>query len=188
MMKKFNMEEWIKNKSKKVVTKNGKNAKIICINADKEYPVGAIIEVENSRTLGLFKSNGVYSNGDHNYDLFFIEEPKFKVGDRISYKDHLYRITNIGKNWYNVVSFPPYDKYGIKCAISFTVEDDIVLKPEPELTELQKYLKLVVNSFHQRTGEPAEVEAMTNEGAIRFSEEVIALVKKQLEKESENEN
>lgn len=180
-MKRFDLEEWRKDQSKKIVTRDGQN--VIGLRGQvlhgTKYLYGIL---EKEERCELWKENGTTRSGG-NYDLFFVEEPKFTVGDRIRYMGHLYRITNVDKNWYDVVAFAPYYEDGIKSSIGFAAEDDITLEPEPELNELQKYIKLVVNSFHQRIGEPVEVEAMTSEGAIKFSEEIIALVKKQLAKE-----
>ena len=182
-MKQFDLEEWRKDQSKKIVTRDGQN--VVGLRGQilhgTKYLYGIL---EKEERCELWKEDGT-TNAGGRYDLFFYEEPIFKVGDRIRYRGHLYRITNVDKNWYDVVAIPPYDGDGIKCSIGFAAEKDIISDPDPELTELQKYLKSVVNSFYQRVGEPAEIEAMTSEGAIKFSEEVINLVKKQLKQEFE---
>ena len=73
-MKQFSIEEYLKNPSKKVVTRDGRNVKIHCTNYSSTYPVIAEIE-------GLRFSNSFYPDGKFRAlkdpspnDLFFAPE------------------------------------------------------------------------------------------------------------------
>ena len=46
-MKQFNLDEYLKNPSRKVVTRDGKNVRIVCTDKKgNDYPVVALIEWE----------------------------------------------------------------------------------------------------------------------------------------------
>lgn len=73
-MKQFNLEEYLKNPSRKVVTRNGKEVKIYCT-----YFTGTqriIAQIEGSDRSVSFDENGRYyiGNYDSQYDLFFAPE------------------------------------------------------------------------------------------------------------------
>ena len=74
-MKPFNLEEYLKNPSRKVVTRDGQSVKIHCTDFDdNEYPI--IARVEGTLVSTSFTKDGKYlkSNGDSKYDLFFAPE------------------------------------------------------------------------------------------------------------------
>ena len=77
-MKQFNLEEWLKDKSRKLVTRSGRPARIICY--DRFSPdTGRIIVglIENSvrEKIVTFDENGHYScYREGYYDLMFSEE------------------------------------------------------------------------------------------------------------------
>lgn len=77
-MKPFNLEEYLKNPSRKVVTRDGRNARIICTDAKGDFPIVALIEKLDSSIEfpQKFKKNGhfLYSNEDYHLDLFFVPE------------------------------------------------------------------------------------------------------------------
>lgn len=73
-MKQFNLEEYLKNPERKVVTRNGKEVKIHCT-----YFTGTqriIAQIEGSDRSVSFDENGRYyiGNYDSQYDLFFAPE------------------------------------------------------------------------------------------------------------------
>ena len=77
-MKPFNLEEYLTNPSKKVVTREGKPARIICTDARGEYPVIALIE-HYQETLDItfsFTKDGKWCTDgtNSNKDLFFAPE------------------------------------------------------------------------------------------------------------------
>ena len=79
-MKPFNLEEYLKNPSKPLVTRSGLNARIVCDYAPGDFPIIAIIDkmsmVDNCvthvayRKEGLINQDGIPSP----YDLFFATE------------------------------------------------------------------------------------------------------------------
>ena len=75
-MKQFNLEEYLKNPSRKVVTRDGRNVKIHCINfknISSDYSV--IAEIEDSGCSESFnKNDGTYYIRDSKNDLFFAPE------------------------------------------------------------------------------------------------------------------
>ena len=77
-MKQFNLEEYLKNPSRKVVTRNGRNVRIIC--TDKkgyEYPIVALIEnkLEGFESVLYYTKDGEYTANESSMsDLFFAPE------------------------------------------------------------------------------------------------------------------
>ena len=79
-MKQFSLEEYLANPSKKVVTRDGRSARIICTNRLSEnYPVIALVNDEDSeRCYGYteFGKFDEYQNIDCDLDLFFVPDKK----------------------------------------------------------------------------------------------------------------
>ena len=76
-MKPFNLEEYLKNPSKKVVTRGGRTVKrILCTDARGDYPIVALVDwgcYDNA--LSYTKDGGFYvSDGTSVNDLFFAPE------------------------------------------------------------------------------------------------------------------
>ena len=78
-MKQFNLEEYLKDPNKKVVTRDGRNVRIIC--TDKKgvnYSVVALCTMsDGSENLETYFPNGkIYLNSGSCMDLFFAPEKK----------------------------------------------------------------------------------------------------------------
>ena len=77
-MRPFNLEEYLKNPSKKMVTRSGYNARIICTDRkDADYPIIALVSresIEKESTLYYTKEGRFYVNGFSESDLFFVAE------------------------------------------------------------------------------------------------------------------
>ena len=74
-MKQFNLEEYLKSPLKKVVTRDGKNARIICTDAKNVYSVVALIAEDKSERVETYLKDGIYSEGRQSCDdLFFAPE------------------------------------------------------------------------------------------------------------------
>ena len=74
-MKAFNLEEYLKNPNRKVVTRNGRSARIICTDAKGNYPIVALIEEGGyEHALSYTKDGKLYVGGTNDYDLFFAPE------------------------------------------------------------------------------------------------------------------
>ena len=75
-MKQFSLEEYLANPSRKVVTRDGKNVRIVCTDKKgNDYPVVALIEWEKVEEACDYTKDG-YLNDGHitDYDLFFAPE------------------------------------------------------------------------------------------------------------------
>ena len=77
-MKQFNLEEYLANPSKKVVTRDGRKVRIICTDrVAKEYKLVALVMKNDTECMCAYNTNGcVYKNDTHSLDLFFATERK----------------------------------------------------------------------------------------------------------------
>ena len=72
-MKQFDLEEYLKNPSRKVVTRSGKPVIIHCTNYESDGPI--IAEVKGYNKSRSYQRNGrYYLYDDSNFDLFFATE------------------------------------------------------------------------------------------------------------------
>ena len=78
-MEKFNLEKYLANPSRKVVTREGRSARIICTDAKEGYPVVALIALEGKhggyeKPETYTKDGRCYSLVQTDLDLFFTPE------------------------------------------------------------------------------------------------------------------
>ena len=77
-MEQFSLEKYLANPSRKVVTRDGLNARIICTDRkDLDFPIIALIENISGggeTTIYYTKDGKFYINGSTDYDLFFAPE------------------------------------------------------------------------------------------------------------------
>lgn len=76
-MKQFNLEEYLKNPSRKVVTRDGRNARIVCTNKKGIDPIVALVTKYDSDTelAYTYTKNGEFVGSIiTKYDLFFAPE------------------------------------------------------------------------------------------------------------------
>ena len=74
-MKPFSLEEYLKNQKRKVVTRNGRSARIICTDAKGNYPIVALIEEGGyDNALSYTKDGKLYAGETNLYDLYFAPE------------------------------------------------------------------------------------------------------------------
>ena len=72
-MKQFNLEEYLRNPLRKVITRDGRNVKILCTNFTKAQHI--IAQIEGNDYSTAFHKDGIFVNGvESNYDLFFAPE------------------------------------------------------------------------------------------------------------------
>ena len=74
IMKKFNLCEFKKNPSRKVVTRDGKPVRILCTNAKGDYPIVGLIYYHDEREIPEnYTENGscYIDNDESSSDLFF---------------------------------------------------------------------------------------------------------------------
>ena len=72
-MRPFNLNEYLKNPSQKVVTRDGRSVRIVCTDMKSEYPLIALItdKKDNSESPFVYTKNGRYFFEETNNDLFF---------------------------------------------------------------------------------------------------------------------
>lgn len=79
-MEQFDLRKYLDNPSRKVITRDGKSARIICTNRlDKNYPVLALVNYEDYEMCHSYTTFGkLYTNQttDCELDLFFVPEKK----------------------------------------------------------------------------------------------------------------
>ena len=100
-MKAFSLEEYLKNPNRKVVTRNGRSARIICTDAKGNYPIVVLIEEGGyDNALSYTKNGKLYVGETNDYDLFFAPEKH--------------------EGWVNV--YRDFD--GLMCGSVFATEED----------------------------------------------------------------
>lgn len=79
-MKEFNLTEYLKNPSKKVITRDGRNVtRFLCTDAEGDYPIVALVKNNhNSNEIALsYTKDGKFYKGSLGiHDLFFAPEKK----------------------------------------------------------------------------------------------------------------
>lgn len=72
-MKQFNLDEYLKNPSKKVITRDGNSVRIVCTNAKGNFPIIALVEIHNGaeNVLRLEENGHFYYDTEDSHDLFF---------------------------------------------------------------------------------------------------------------------
>ena len=76
-MEEFNLEKYLENPNRKVVTRDGRSARIICTNRlDENYPVIALVNDEYAEKCYSYSEFGKFENRDCELDLLFAPEKK----------------------------------------------------------------------------------------------------------------
>ena len=79
-MKQFNLEKYLENPNRKVVTRDGRNVRIICTNRlDESFPVIALVNNEDSELCFSYTTFGksyIDQDRDYKLDLFFASEKR----------------------------------------------------------------------------------------------------------------
>ena len=73
-MKEFNLNKYLKNPSQKVITRDGRDVRIICTDAKNEEPIIALVYNNNRDEENVYTYNRdgyFYNNNDSYLDLFF---------------------------------------------------------------------------------------------------------------------
>ena len=78
VMKQFNLDEYLKNPDRHIVTRKGIDAKIICTDgSNKTYPIFALIQNGEGKDVLSFTNEGMNTEGyESSFDLFFAPEKK----------------------------------------------------------------------------------------------------------------
>ena len=97
-MKQFNLDEYLKNPDRHIVTRKGIDAKIICTDgSNKTYPIFALIQNEEGKDVLSYTNEGMNTEGyKSSFDLFFAPEKKegwiniYKTPDGVSHPSEIY--------------------------------------------------------------------------------------------------
>lgn len=91
-MKPFNLEEYLANPSMKVVTRMGRDVRIICTDRKGDCPIVALVKMYegDSEDVATYSKDGATNDYvSFRYDLFFADEiPDFKPYDRVLTRGH----------------------------------------------------------------------------------------------------
>lgn len=100
-MKQFNLDEYLKNPSRRIVTRHGLSTRILCGNRIHDnFPVVALIRYNNEEEIRSYTKDGKYNEDrDDNLDLFFA--PEKKEGWINIYKYNLSSLITPGSQVYN---------------------------------------------------------------------------------------
>ena len=90
-MKEFNLDEYLKNPSQKVVTRDGREVRIICTDAKNDEPIIAL----------------VYDNNQDEENCYTYNRDGSFYGDNYDYLD-LFFDTNKREGWVNIYSEQEY--------------------------------------------------------------------------------
>ena len=113
-MKQFNLDEYLKNPSRKVVTREGKPARIICTDAKSEkYQVVALVTKKDEiESLATFDTSGKYWSGCNDHlDLFFAPEKQegwinlYKSGNGWSLGANIWQTEEEAKKWVGAADY-----------------------------------------------------------------------------------
>lgn len=79
-MKPFSLEEYLKNPEKKVVSRDGRSAKIICTDRKNlNHPIVALVKskfAEEENVVCYTKEGKIFNQASNDADLFFVSEKK----------------------------------------------------------------------------------------------------------------
>ena len=79
-MKEFNLQEYLANPSKKVMTRDGRKARIVCTDMKNAQPILALITEGNREDIRFYSQNGIWCNDFPNYKLDLVFAPIKKKG------------------------------------------------------------------------------------------------------------
>ena len=116
-MKEFNLNEYKKNPSQKVMTRDGRKVRIVCTDMKNKQPVLALITEGNREDIHFYSQNGVWCNDfpNHKLDLVFAPAKKkgwiniFKcktylyIGDIFETKEKAEKMGKLSKNYITTI-------------------------------------------------------------------------------------
>ena len=77
-MKQFNLDEYLKNPNRKVITRDGHDVRIVCTDCKNyEYPTVALVTYNDDEfVVNCTKEGKYHTSNKYKYDLFFAPEKK----------------------------------------------------------------------------------------------------------------
>ena len=79
-MKEFNLQEYLANPSQKVMTRDGRKARIVCTDMKNGQPILALITEVNREDIHFYSQNGAWCNEFPNDKLDLVFAPIKKEG------------------------------------------------------------------------------------------------------------
>lgn len=75
-MKQFDLQEYLKNPDKKIITRDGRSVRIICTDRKSDnFPIVGLVKGIQQENIGGYTKDGEYSHGiESSCDLFFAPE------------------------------------------------------------------------------------------------------------------
>ena len=113
-MKPFNLEEYLANPSRKVVTREGKPVRIICTDVKGvSYSVLALVDKGDYEVPTLYTKKGEYNleTTEYSYDLFFATEKHegwinlYKSGNGWSLGTSIWQTEEEAKKWVGATDY-----------------------------------------------------------------------------------
>lgn len=76
VMKQFNLDEYLKNPNRKVITRDGHDVRIVCTDCKNyEYPTVALVTCDDDEfVVNCTKEGKCHTSNKYKYDLFFAPE------------------------------------------------------------------------------------------------------------------
>ena len=116
-MKEFNLQEYLTNPSQKVMTRDGKKARIVCTDMKNKQPILALITEGNREDIHFYYQNGVWCNDfpNHKLDLVFAPDKKkgwinifrcktdLYIGDVFETKEEAEKMGKLSKNYITTI-------------------------------------------------------------------------------------
>ena len=116
-MKEFNLQEYLANPSQKVMTRDGRKARIVCTDMKNEQPILALITEGNREDIRFYSQNGVWCNDfpNHKLDLVFVPTKKkgwinifrcktdLYIGDVFETKEEAEKMGKLSKNYITTI-------------------------------------------------------------------------------------
>lgn len=92
VMKQFNLDEYLKNPNRKIITRDGHDVRIVCTDCKNyEYPTVALVTCDDDEfVVNCTKEGKCHTSNKYKYDLFFAPEKKegwinlFKINSTIT--------------------------------------------------------------------------------------------------------
>ena len=116
-MKEFNLQEFLANPSQKVMTRDGRKARIVCTDMKNKQPILALITEGNREDIRFYSQNGVWCNDfpNHKLDLVFAPIKKkgwinifrckteLYIGDVFETKEEAEKMGKLSKNYITTI-------------------------------------------------------------------------------------
>lgn len=171
-MKQFLLEKWLQDKSRKVVTRDGREVRILCIDCGVRESQPILVEIicsRNAKVLEYYNIDG--TTQDKNLNLFFADEEKETIEIPFGAKDSEFI----------------KDEYFIPEGCKARIEGNKVIiervQKEEKLTEFEKEVKDLMNSCCNEIEEADITNELVKEAALNL----LDLARKKLQPEFDKE-